>query len=142
MIGKCHVCTFCLVYFEQTRSGNTIFYLEFQLSLNNSITLATCFICKMLSYVISLSQVGYVSYFNKLLGPVQAVFKFLFGLLKVLLLHNLSECALLIYRAIYLTKGILIMFPSVTYHLQEYLCEILLTIKEYLCNQDIHIYFC
>lgn len=50
---------------------------------------------------------GWVSYFNKLLGPVQAVFKFLFGLLKVLLLHNLSECALLIYCVIYLTKGII-----------------------------------
>ena len=85
---------------------------------------------------------GWVSYFNKLLGPVQAVFKFLFGLLKVLLLHNLSECALLIYCVIYLTKGIIKMFPSVMYHLQEYLCEILLTIKEYLYNQDIHIYSC
>jgi len=28
------------------------------------------------------------------------------------------------------------------YHLQEYLSEILLTIKEYLYNQDIHIYSC
>ena len=35
------------------------------------------------------------------------MFKFLFVLLKVLLLHNLSECALLIYCAIYLTTGII-----------------------------------
>ena len=69
---------------------------------------------------------------------MQAVFKFLFGLLKVLLLHNLSEYALLIYRAIYLTKGILIMFPSIMYHLQEYLCEILLIIRVFMQPRHTH----
>lgn len=65
-------------------------------------------------------------------GHMQSTFRIIFGLLKALLLYNLSEWALLIYCSIYLTKGILIMFQRVMYHLQEYLCKILLTITVFI----------
>lgn len=92
----------------------------------------TCFTCKTLSNVISLFKMDYVSYFNKLLGPCAATFRIIFGLLKALLLYNLSEWALLIYCSIYLTKGILIMFQRVMHRLQEYLWKILLTITVFI----------
>lgn len=63
---------------------------------------------------------------------MQSAFKIIFGFLKALHLHNLSECALLIYWAVYLAKGILIMFQSVMYHLQEYLCKILLAMRIFI----------
>lgn len=65
-------------------------------------------------------------------GHVRSAFEIIFGLLKALLLYNLSEWALLIYCSIYLAKGILIMFQRVMYHLQECLCKISLTITVFI----------
>lgn len=141
------MCTFYFVYsfttllMDQIRKHNLFFYFEFHVFLNSFITLAIhALLAKKLSNVISFFKVGYVSYFNKLLRPVQLAFKIICVLLQALLLYNLNECALLIYFAIYLAKDILRMFHSVIYHLQEYLCKILLTkILLHLYNQNMDI---
>lgn len=64
-------------------------------------------------------------------GHVQSAFKIIFGISKALF-YNLSECVLLIYCAVYLAKGILIVFQRVMYHTQEYLYKILLTITVFI----------
>lgn len=71
---------------------------------------------------------------------MQSAFTIVFGFLKALHLHKLSECVLLIYWAVYLAKVILIMFQSVMSHLQEYLCKIFLAIRVFIQQRHIFIF--
>lgn len=82
----------------------------------------------------------YGSYFNKLLEPCAVTIQNYIWALEHPFLHNQSECALLIYCTIYLTKGLLIMFLSITYRLREYFCKNMINHKS-VYTTKICIYF-
>ena len=130
------MCTFYFIYcFTINRPDQETqfnFYFEFCVSLNSPVTLAIyALLVKSFQMWFLFKRIAFHILINYW-GHVQSAFRIIFGLLKALCLHNLSECALLIYWVVYLAKGILIMFQGVMYLLQEYLSKILLAIRVFI----------